>query len=257
LNWTPNTTDAQGKRYRFGAQAEMGQWNLFQLANALYPLIGESKPLEKILNDYATDYQNQWLVMMANKLGINSEVSTSADENLFVTLESLLSTVATDMTLFYRGLAKLPMDVALLEHNDWLSILAPCYYQTEQAEQAGQDEITKEQADNALAMHLGDDYLKEMTLWLTDYIKRVLNDKNTAKQRITLMNQTNPKFVLRNYIAQQAIEKAEQGDYSEIVTLQKLLKNPYDEQSSLELYAQKRPAWADSKAGCSMLSCSS
>ena len=248
LNWTPNTTDAQGKRYRFGAQAEIGQWNLFQLANALYPLIEESKPLENILNEYATDYQNQWLVMMANKLGINLEAATASDENLFVTLESLLSVVDTDMTLFYRALAKLPIDLSLLENNEWLKFLAPCYYLADS---------TKTQADNSVSMLLGDDYLKDMTAWLTHYIKRVLNDENTAEQRISLMNQTNPKFVLRNYIAQQAIEKAEQGDYSEIAILQTLLKKPYNEQSSLEQYAQKRPTWADNKAGCSMLSCSS
>jgi uncharacterized protein YdiU (UPF0061 family) len=71
------------------------------------------------------------------------------------------------------------------------------------------------------------------------------------------MNKVNPKYVLRNYLAQQAIELAEKDDYSEISKLQILLQKPYDEQPEFASYAEKRPEWARRKAGCSMLSCSS
>jgi uncharacterized protein YdiU (UPF0061 family) len=67
----------------------------------------------------------------------------------------------------------------------------------------------------------------------------------------------NPKYVLRNYLAQQAIELAEQGDFSKLHELQKVLENPYDEQVEYHHYSEKRPEWARNKAGCSMLSCSS
>jgi uncharacterized protein YdiU (UPF0061 family) len=71
------------------------------------------------------------------------------------------------------------------------------------------------------------------------------------------MNKINPKYVLRNYLAQLAIDKAEQNDFSMVNELLELFRHPYDEQKKMELYAVKRPNWARDRAGCSMLSCSS
>mgnify|MGYP000562817485 CR=1 FL=1 len=83
--------------------------------------------------------------------------------------------------------------------------------------------------------------------------KEILSDN----ERKTLQNSVNPKYVLRNYMAQMAIELAEKEDYSLLNELYKLLLNPYEEQPEFEKWFDKRPDWARQKIGSSMLSCSS
>ena len=86
---------------------------------------------------------------------------------------------------------------------------------------------------------------------------RLQQETTSDEERKTLMNNVNPKYVLRNYLAQLAIDKSEQGDHSMIAELLDVLRKPYDEQPEKEQYAEKRPEWARHRAGCSMLSCSS
>ena len=97
FGWTPNTTDSQHKRYRYGNQPNIGLWNLYQLANALYPLIEATEPLEAILEAYKTDFEKKSLEMMRSKLGL--EQSIDKDDKLVQALEDALSVSYTHLTL--------------------------------------------------------------------------------------------------------------------------------------------------------------
>lgn len=223
-DWTPNTTDLQNKRYRYSQQANVALWNCYQLANSIYPLINETEPLEAVLNKFQQRYHTQWLAMMASKLGLVELLE--GDQDLFERLEKLLAQVETDMTIFYRCLANDDLSLSNFEH---------AYYQPQQ----------------------DDDYKQAMQQWLDDYQIRRDRDKRSSSDRVAAMNSVNPLYVFRNYLAQQAIDKAEAGDYSMVNELLITLRNPYQQQDGREQFAEKRPEWARSKVGCSMLSCSS
>jgi len=234
-NWTPNTTDASGRRYRFGNQAQIAQWNLFQLANAIYPLIENADPLNEILNDYAENYTQKWQKMRSSKLGLSRYI-TEIDESLHTSLHAILQLTETDMTIFYRKLADISSEQLDLSDNELIKPLVDAYYDPES---------------------LTSDIKTKICTWLRQYQQRVRQDGISDQQRQQQMNKVNPKYVLRNYLAQLAIDKAEQNDFSMVNELLELLRHPYDEQPKMEHYAVKRPDWARNRAGCSMLSCSS
>ena len=93
--------------------------------------------------------------------------------------------------------------------------------------------------------------------WLRRYLRRLRRESAGAEAIREGMRRANPKYVLRNYLAQKAIEGVEAGDLSYLETLMKVLQKPYDEQPEHEEFAQKRPEWARTRPGCATLSCSS
>ena len=98
--WTPNTTDAEHKRYRFGNQPNISLWNLTQLANAIYPLIKEAEPLQEILNNYQINFETEYHTMMLSKLGL---YNSKKIERTFVTkLTGLFEEADVDYTIFFR-----------------------------------------------------------------------------------------------------------------------------------------------------------
>jgi len=233
-NWTPNTTDAEHRRYRFGNQAEIAFWNLGQLANALYPLIEQVEALQEALNVYTATFEQGWQAMMADKLGLRC-YQPETDESLFSDLIALLQRVETDMTVFYRQLAMISRQVQ--DHDETLMLpLMSAYYVPDQ---------------------LSAEYKTHLLAWLNRYIKRVQQDNRSDEERRAAMHAVNPNYVLRNYLAQLAIDKAETGDFTMIDELLDCLRRPYDEQPDYVAFAEKRPDWARQRAGCSMLSCSS
>ena len=232
--WTPNTTDAGGRRYAYGKQPDIALWNLQCLVGALFPLINSQAVAEDILKTYVTTFQAEHDRMMAAKLGLR-EVTPEDDELIIRPLLRLLQARETDMTLFYRHLASVAID-AKTPVEDGLAVLEPAYYVPEEESEATRGETVA---------------------WLEAYGARVRAEAMDKDERRALMNGSNPKYVLRNFMAQEAIDLANEGDSSRIETLLDVLRRPYDEQPENEMFAAKRPEWARHKPGCSMLSCSS
>lgn len=225
--WTPNTTDADGRRYCFGRQPAIARWNLERLADALAPIAPVPSELNIGLQRYDEVYDREFKTTYAAKFGFSAwqEGDTDLVEEIF----RLMQRDEVDMTVFFRMLARISPQAPEAD------ILREAYY--------GTPAFTSGQA--------------ELTAWLTRWAGRVLADGICDTTRIARMNAINPRFVLRNYLAQQAIDKAEAGDTSMLDDLLEVLRTPYAEQPGHETFAAKRPDWARHKAGCSMLSCSS
>ena len=237
-NWTPNTTDAQGRRYRFGNQPHVALWNLARLASALHPLIGESKPLEDALLGYNHRFETGWRNMMAAKLGLN-RYEPATDGRLIDDLHAVLTSTETDMTIFFRKLAETEADTLSSSAASDATLIGPlmsAYYAPEEPTSPVQAHAAR---------------------WLRRYGRRLRQDGLPDAVRKERMNRVNPKYILRNYLVQLGIDRAEQGDASLVRELLALSRQPYDEQPAMEHHAGKRPEWARQRPGCSMLSCSS
>ncbi len=232
-DWTPNTTDKQHRRYRFGNQPQIALWNLMQLANALITLGGEPKPFEGILNRFRDNFEQRYVEMMLGKLGLTS--SQAGDEQLVGELEQALVLTETDMTIFFRALAEFDSSSPDQEGSS-LSILKQAMYVPEE---------------------LAGEVLGGWQSWFKKYADRLELQDTSVSDRKEQMNLVNPKYVLRNYMAQLAIDAADEGNYKVIEELHQLLKNPYSEQPENSKWFAKRPEWARTRVGCSMLSCSS
>ncbi len=228
LEWTPNTTDAEGRRYCYGNQPQIGQWNLARLAEALLPLVPDKSQLEEGLALYADTFNGAWKRALAQKLGL-AALEQPGDDALTGDLFALLQAAETDFTLFFRRLAQVPLAAA-----DDASLVAPL-----------------------LPAWYGDVPHEQAAAWLRRYATRVRLESAPGGVRTDRMNRANPKYVLRNYLAQQAIDALAAGDASVMERLMRVLERPCDEQPAEEQFAARRPEWARHKAGCSALSCSS
>ncbi|HEY5926440.1 MAG TPA: YdiU family protein [Kofleriaceae bacterium] len=226
LDWTPNITDASGRRYRFGNQPAVAHWNLAQLARAFAPLVADIEPLRKSIDAFPDYFSSLYRHTMLRKLGLSGHRDSAADDDALLTaLGTLLVEVSTDYTLFFRRLAS---------PSPSTSTLHDAFYKAP-------NELQRAMLDR----------------WLAHYTARVALERIDEAERAARMNAINPLYVPRNYLVQEVIEATERGDREQLLELLDVLRSPYTEQPGRERFARKRPEWAAHKPGCSMLSCSS
>lgn len=198
-----NHSDETG-RYAFNRQPGIGLWNLNALAHALTPLIPQEALIEA-LKQYEPRFVAHWEKLMRQKLGLAT--TSNQDIELIIDLLELLAQNHLDYTRFFRDLSDYRFDTPNTALRDQF-------------------------LDRAAWDH-----------WVTRYENRLKAENSEYRERRQQMHRRNPKFVLRNYLAKIAIDKARQGDYQEIDTLMKLLSQPFDEHPEYEAYAALPPDW--------------
>lgn len=224
LNFTPNTTDLPGRRYAFGKQGQISQWNLWQLANSLHPLIKDEKFLEDTLNHYGTYFWKAHDQMLCKKFGFDE--LRESDEDFFTNWQGLMQELQLDYTLFFNQLEKLNPE------SDMKSLF-----------------------ENVSYVVLSDQRVRKLEDFAKKYEERLSSNTISREESLSLMKKANPKFTLRNYLLYECIEEINNGSTEMLEKLTKALENPYQE--SYPEYAVKRPAAYDDTTGCSTLSCSS
>ncbi|WP_045479081.1 protein adenylyltransferase SelO [Vibrio owensii] len=207
-NYICNHSDYQG-RYAFEQQPRIALWNLSALAHSLSPLV-QREDLEAALGKFEVRLSQKFSELMRAKLGLHTKVDE--DGRLFEAMFELLNQNKADYTRFFRELSNLDVN----------------------SPQAVVDLFI----DRVAASAWVDLYLARCELEVDDHGECV-----SAQTRCEKMRRTNPKYILRNYLAQLAIDKAEEGDFSEVNRLAELLKRPYDEQREFDDYAKLPPEW--------------
>lgn len=190
-----------GGRYAFDQQPNVGLWNLYKLAQTLIPLI-EVEQAEAVLSEYQSTFTNHLIELMRAKFGLTTE--QEGDSELFADILEIMRTGQVDYTRFFRRLGEFVS--AVDDKNDLLQgmFVDPASFDT----------------------------------WAKIYRARLTMENSVDAERRERMMRVNPKYVLRNHIAQSAIEKAQKGDYSEVNTLLEVLQNPFDEQPEMERFAE-------------------
>jgi uncharacterized protein YdiU (UPF0061 family) len=202
-----NHSDQQG-RYAYQTQPGIGHWNCYALGQALLPLIGDVETTQAALEVYKPEYQQKLDRLLHAKLGLKT--TQADDDKLFDAMFALMQNNHVDFTLFFRRLGDL------------------------QVESTAGDEALRDLFIDRPAFDA----------WAVQYRARLRQEHSQDVPRRAAMHAVNPKYVLRNYLAQVAIEKAHNKDFSEIGRLQSVLERPFDEQPENEKYAELPPDWA-------------
>ena len=208
-----NHSDVNG-RYAYNMQPQIAHWNLYALGQALVALTEDVDATKAAIDAYLEEYSTVIDAVFRAKLGLATRDPN--DESLISGVMELLQATHADWTIFWRALSNLKVD--------------------------GSDPVRDLMIDRAA-----------FDQWAERYRARLRSENSVDAERAQQMNRVNPKYILRNHLAETAIRQARGGDYSEVARLLKLLERPYDEQPEFELYAQEPPDWAKTLE----LSCSS
>lgn len=200
-----NHSDHNG-RYAFNQQPYIGLWNLSCLAQALLPLAGKDD-LKAALDRYTPLCERRYMELMQAKVGLIEEHED--DAALIQDLLGLMHQSHVDYTNCFRALG---------------SFSSP---------EASPNEPLRDFFLDRAAF----------SAWANRYAGRLRREQSHDEERRTRMHRVNPKYILRNYLAQTAIEKAQQKDYSEVDRLLTLLQDPYSDQPGMDAYAAAPPNW--------------
>jgi uncharacterized protein YdiU (UPF0061 family) len=205
-----NHTDQQG-RYAYSNQPQVGHWNCYALGQALLPLIGEVEAAQEALDVYQPAFAAKMDELLHAKLGLSVlDQHSDGDRALFDTMFALMQANGVDFTLFFRRLSGIrAADASGNEPLRDLFIDRPAF-----------------------------------DAWALQYRARLQAESSEDASRQLAMDRVNPKYVLRNYLAQVAIEKAQNKDFTGVERLLSVLQRPYDEQPEHEHYAALPPDWA-------------
>ena len=211
-----NHSDDRG-RYSYAMQPQIGQWNCHALGQALLPLIGSVEETTSALSEYQRHYQTQVAVLWRAKLGLTS--THDEDDELIQAMLTMMEVNRLDFTIFFRRLCDIKF---------------------------GDDSADHEISDLCIDRNAFND-------WMKQYRLRMALENRPDDERQSQMKRSNPKFILRNYLAQNAIDAAQRHDFSEIEKLRHILSQPFAEQPEHESYAALPPDWASELS----VSCSS
>jgi uncharacterized protein YdiU (UPF0061 family) len=201
--YTPNHSDHFG-RYSYQNQPAIAHWNLNKLAVAMSSIL-DGDIAQKSLDEFRNLYSAEYVGIMSKKLGLKEQMPE--DVGLIKRLLEILTVEEADYTVFYRSLGSLNSvdDTQIVSMFD------------------NKDSISN---------------------WLSSYKLRLTAEGSDDKIRKKEMDSVNPKFILRNYLAENAIRKAvDEGDYSEIERLHRILRKPFEEQEEFQDYAEASPEW--------------
>ncbi|XP_065865675.1 uncharacterized protein [Euphorbia lathyris] len=226
-SYTPNTTDLPGRRYCFANQPDIGLWNIAQFTTSLAAaeLIND-KEANYAMERYSMKFMDEYQAIMTRKLGL-----PKYNKQMIGKLLNNMAVDKVDYTNFFRLLSNIKADLNIPEDE----LLVPL---------------------KAVLLDIGKERKEAWISWVKSYMQEVAGSGISDEQRKAEMDAVNPRYVLRNYLCQTAIDAAEQGDFGVARRMLKLLERPYDEQPGMEKYARLPPAWAY-RPGVCMLSCSS
>jgi len=231
-DFTPNTTD-RGGRYAYAQQPAVAQWNLMRLAEALLPLTGDQEVLLAGLEAYSDTFASAWRRQALAKIGI-APVATGGEEMLMAELLGTLSLAEVDTTRFFRAL--MAVDPQTLPAAGLPIELHGSFYAPER---------------------LPERFVSGLRDWLAAYAARLRADGVDEATRRARMAEVNPWIIPRNYLLQEAINAATEGDLVPLAALMAAIRDPYRERPAFERFTARRPDWARQAPGCSALSCSS